>query len=87
MFPVCYYRPFFYALRRIWMKKFINKLKKRGSRIKEAVLNERGDFYISDAVKLIIAVVLGCLLLLAMTGLFNDTVLPRITSEIEGLFG
>ncbi len=69
------------------MKKFINKLKKRGSRIKEAVLNERGDFYISDAVKVIIAVVLGSLLLLAMTGLFNDTVLPRITSEIEGLFG
>ena len=69
------------------MKKFINKLKKRGSRIKEAVLNERGDFYISDAVKVIIAVVLGSMLLLAMTGLFNDTVLPRITSEIEGLFG
>lgn len=69
------------------MKKFINKLKKRGSRIKKAVLNERGDFYISDAVKVIIAVVLGSLLLLAMTGLFNDTVLPRITSEIEGLFG
>lgn len=69
------------------MKKFINKLKKRGSRIKAAVLNERGDFYISDAVKVIIAVVLGSLLLLAMTGLFNDTVLPRITSEIEGLFG
>ena len=69
------------------MKKFINKLKKKGSRIKEAVLNERGDFYISDAVKVIIAVVLGSLLLLAMTGLFNDTVLPRITSEIEGLFG
>ena len=69
------------------MKKFTNKLKKRGSRIKAAVLNERGDFYISDAVKVIIAVVLGSLLLLAMTGLFNDTVLPRITSEIEGLFG
>ena len=51
------------------------------------MLNERGDFYISDAVKVIIAVVLGSLLLLAMTGLFNDTVLPRITSEIESLFG
>ena len=69
------------------MKKIINKLKKKGSRIKAAVLNERGDFYISDAVKVIIAVVLGSLLLLAMTGLFNDTVLPRITAEIEGLFG
>ena len=69
------------------MKKVQEKLVKNGSRIRAAVHNERGDFYISDAVKVIIAVVLGALLLLAMTGLFNDTVLPRITAEIEGLFG
>lgn len=48
--------------------------------------NERGDFYISDGVKIIIAVVLGALLLAALTTIFNDTVIPRITSEIEGLF-
>ena len=30
---------------------------------KEALCNERGDFYISDGVKIIIAVVLGALLL------------------------
>lgn len=49
--------------------------------------DEAGDFYISDAVKIIIAVVLGALLLVALTGLFNGTVIPRITQEIEGLFG
>ena len=48
--------------------------------------NQRGDFYISDAVKIIIAVVLGALLLAALTLIFNDTVIPRITQEIEGLF-
>ena len=69
------------------MRKFQDKFEKRGRRVKAAVLNERGDFYISDAVKVIIAVVLGSLLLVAMTALFNDTVLPRITAEIEGLFG
>ena len=69
------------------MKRFQKKFIKNESRIRAAVRNERGDFYISDAVKVIIAVVLGALLLLAMTGLFNDTVLPRITAEIEGLFG
>ena len=52
-----------------------------------ALSNQRGDFYISDAVKIIIAVVLGALLLAALTLIFNDTVIPRITSEIEGLFG
>ncbi len=51
-----------------------------------AVSNQRGDFYISDAVKIISAVVLGALLLAALTLIFNDTVIPRITQEIEGLF-
>lgn len=56
-------------------------------RAKASLLNERGDFYISDGVKIIIGVVLGALLLAALTGLFNNTVIPRITTEIEGLFG
>ena len=53
----------------------------------EAILkDDAGDFYISDGVKIIIAVVLGALLLAALTLIFNNTVIPRITSEIEGLF-
>ena len=40
-----------------------------------ALSNQRGDFYISDAVKIIIAVVLGALLLAALTLIFNDTCL------------
>ncbi len=55
-------------------------------RIRQAVANQRGDFYISDAVKIIIAVVLGALLLSALTQLFNDTIIPKITEEITGLF-
>ena len=49
--------------------------------------NTRGEGYIDTAVKILIAVVLGALLLAALTLIFNDTVIPRITSEIEGLFG
>lgn len=56
------------------------------SRSKAVLLNEDGDFYISDGVKIIIAVVLGALLLAALTAIFNDTVIPRITQEIQGLF-
>jgi len=48
-----------------------------------AVSNQRGDFYISDAVKIIIAVVLGALLLAALTLIFNDTVIPRITRRLR----
>lgn len=56
------------------------------SRAHRALSNQRGDFYISDAVKIIIAVVLGALLLAALTLIFNNTVIPRITQEITGLF-
>jgi len=73
------------------MRKMMNKVAlKTGnviSRVKAALKNERGDFYISDGVKIIIAVVLGALLLAALTGIFNTTVIPRITQEITELFG
>ncbi|MCQ5059264.1 DUF6133 family protein [Agathobacter rectalis] len=73
------------------MHKFVNKLSVKAAitanRVKNVLQNERGDFYISDGVKIIIAVVLGALLLAALTAIFNDTVIPRITREIEALFG
>jgi hypothetical protein len=73
------------------MKKLFNKTKSRASalvlRTCAAVLNQRGDFYISDAVKIIIAVVLGALLLAALTLIFNNTVIPSVTDAIEDLFG
>lgn len=64
-----------------------NKADQLVLRVHIAVSNQRGDFYISDAVKIIIAVVLGALLLGALTLIFNDTVIPRITDAIEELFG
>ena len=73
------------------MKRMILKLNRTAPRLRlntrAALSNQRGDFYISDAVKIIIAVVLGALLLAALTLIFNDTVIPRITREIEALFG
>lgn len=73
------------------MRKAIQTLKTKAAasavRAKLILKNEAGDFYISDGVKIIIAVVLGALLLAALTAIFNDTVIPRITKEIEGLFG
>ena len=67
--------------------KILNKVHSSVKHAKSILMNERGDFYISDGVKIIIAVVLGALLLAALTALFNDTVIPRITREIESLFG
>ena len=72
------------------MKKFTscicNKANGLVLRARPALSKHRGDFYISDAVKIIIAVVLGALHLAALTLIFTDTVIPRITQEIAGLF-
>ena len=55
-------------------------------RARMALSNQRGDFYISDAVKIIIAVVLGALLLAGLYTLFGDTVLPTVTQRVEDMF-
>ena len=61
------------------MRKFTTRIYTKANyllnRGRMALSNQRGDFYISDAVKIIIAVVLGALLLAALTLIFNDTVI------------
>ena len=58
------------------MRKFTTRIYTKANyllnRGRMALSNQRGDFYISDAVKIIIAVVLGALLLAALTLIFND---------------
>lgn len=68
------------------MKKIRKKIDALTKRTMGIVGNSRGDFYISDGVRVIIAVVLGGLLLAAITLIFNDTIIPRITNAIQGLF-
>ena len=57
------------------MKKIFIKFNSTAARLmlntRAALSNQRGDFYISDAVKIIIAVVLGALLLAALTLIFK----------------
>lgn len=51
-----------------------------------AVRNNRGDGYIDTAVKILIAVVLGALLLGGLYALFGDVVMPTLTNKIKGMF-
>ena len=68
------------------MKHLKNKLYTCKQKLHQILTDETGDFYISDAVKIIIAVVLGSLVLAALTTLFNDTVILSVTQKIQGLF-
>ena len=48
--------------------------------------NTRGEGYIDTAVKILIAVVLGALLLAGLYALLNETVLPTLTQRIKEMF-
>ena len=63
------------------------KAQSMGSSAKAALNNENGDFYISEGVKVIIAVILGSLLITAMVALFNSQIIPGIQDKITELFG
>ncbi|MDE5590224.1 MAG: hypothetical protein K2J60_13980 [Acetatifactor sp.] len=45
-----------------------------------------GEGYVDTAVKILIAVVLGALLLAGLYALFKDTVLPTLVNRIQQMF-
>jgi hypothetical protein len=51
-----------------------------------AVRNNKGEGYIDTAVKILIAVVLGALLLAGLYALFGDVVMPTLTNRIKAMF-
>ena len=73
------------------MKKLICKLtestKKVACRMQQAVLcNNSGEGYVDTAVKILMAVVIGALLLAGLYALFSDTVMPTLTNRIQEMF-
>ena len=72
------------------MRKFINTIKnKYNSAVisaKTAIANTRAEGYVDSGVKILIAVVIGALLLSGLYALFNTTIMPTVTSKIQGLF-
>lgn len=80
------------------MKKFIrnmnNKLSAAISNVtmkamdfhRRAVSGNAGEGYIDTAVKILIAVVLGALLLGLLYALFKDTIMPTVTKKINDMF-
>ena len=48
--------------------------------------NSRGDGYTSDALRILISVVIGALLLAGLYALFNSTIMPTVTAKVQELF-
>ena len=53
---------------------------------KRIFMEPSGEGYVDTAVKILIAVVLGALLLAGLYALFNDTVLPTLVERVEEMF-
>ena len=53
---------------------------------RRAMSGNAGEGYIDTAVKILIAVVLGALLLGLLYALFKDTIMPTVTQKINDMF-
>lgn len=72
------------------MKKLINKIKSKFNKAivstKTAIESTSGEGYIDTGVKIIIGVVIGGVILAGLYALFNTTIIPTLTSKIQGMF-
>lgn len=72
------------------MKNFINKIKSKFQKsvttVQTVVAEKRAEGYIDTAVKIIIGVVIGGVLLAGLYTLFNTTVIPTLTTKIGEMF-
>ena len=62
-------------------------MKKFFARAKAVLEGKRGEGYIDTAVKMIIAVVIGALLLGGLYYIFNTLILPGLAERIQDMFG
>lgn len=78
-------------------KKLSDTAKKLSSKVQRAVIrltapvrsalaNSSGEGYVDTAVKILMAVVIGALVLAGLYALFGDTVMPTLTRRIQEMF-
>ena len=72
------------------MKKLINSIKnKTNSAIisaNTAIESTAGEGYVDTGVKIIVGVVIGGVILAGLYTLFNTSVIPTLTTKIQGMF-
>ena len=72
------------------MKRFMKSVNsfavRQAIRVDQALRNNKGEGYIDTAVKILIAVVLGALLLAGLYALFGEVVMPTLTQRSRDMF-
>ncbi|WP_373314348.1 MULTISPECIES: DUF6133 family protein [Paenibacillaceae] len=54
--------------------------------VKQAISNRRGEGFVDTAVKILMAVVIGALVLAGLYLLFGETILPTLRQRIQEMF-
>ena len=68
------------------MRKAAQNVKAVAVRAGMLMKDTKGENYVDTAVKILIAVVLGALLLAGLYALFGDVVMPTLTQRIQDMF-
>lgn len=72
------------------MKKFIHSIKAKSVdfalRSRQILSSQSGEGFIDTAVKILISVVIGALLLAGLYALFGETIMPLLKSRITEMF-
>ena len=72
------------------MRNLINKIKSKFQKsvttVQNVIAEKRAEGYIDTAVKIIIGVVIGGVLLAGLYTLFNTSVIPTLTTKIGEMF-
>jgi hypothetical protein len=94
--PCTLVQGYFYQIKRgkNTMKKLLGKFQTKTNKAyilcekaKRGLLDTRGDGYIDTAVKIIIGVVIGALVLAGLVLLWNSVIMPRLNNEVVEMFG
>ena len=72
------------------MKRIMNKVTHKASmmaiKAKVALINNHAEGFVDTAIKILIAVVIGALVLAGLYMLFDKTVLPTLVQRIKDMF-
>lgn len=72
------------------MKRLVNKvndnLTKKTVMVQNLLCSQRGEGFVDTAIKILMAVVIGALVLGGLYALFGETVLPTLKQRIQDMF-
>lgn len=72
------------------MKKLINSIEGKSLemavRTRRILMDKRGEGFVDTAIKILIAVVIGALLLAGLYALFGEMIMPELRDRIQDMF-